>query len=136
MLCPFCTPAAERIFHAGQWVLGLWDRFPVSPGHALLITRRHVASFFEATAAERTELLAAIDIARDAVLARHHDPAPEGFNIGINVGQVAGQTVPHLHVHLIPRYPGDVPDPRGGVRHVIADKARYLEPPERADGET
>jgi diadenosine tetraphosphate (Ap4A) HIT family hydrolase len=96
---------------------------PVTPGHALVATKRHVASWFEASREEQVELMSVLDLVRDAVLKEH---APKGFNIGINDGVVAGQTVPHLHVHLIPRYEGDVPDPRGGVRWVVPDKANYL----------
>jgi diadenosine tetraphosphate (Ap4A) HIT family hydrolase len=119
--CPFCFPDASRIFHAGDLILGLWDGYPVSPGHALLVPRRHVASWFDATSAERSELTAAIEIARAAILRQHR---PDAFNVGINVGEVAGQTVFHLHVHVIPRYAGDVPDPRGGVRHILPYKPR------------
>ena len=84
---------------------------------------RHVASWFDATPAERAALTEGIAVAREAVLRTH---APDGFNIGINVGAAAGQTIPHLHVHVIPRYTGDVPDPRGGVRHVIPGRGNYL----------
>jgi superfamily II DNA or RNA helicase/diadenosine tetraphosphate (Ap4A) HIT family hydrolase len=104
-------------------VLGLWDAFPVSEGHALLVTKRHVPTWFEATREEQAELLSALAIAREAVLTRHR---PDGFNIGVNIGEAAGQTVPHLHVHLIPRRRGDVVDPGGGVRHVIPARANYL----------
>jgi superfamily II DNA or RNA helicase/diadenosine tetraphosphate (Ap4A) HIT family hydrolase len=124
--CPFCTPAADRIFHAGRLTLGLWDAFPVSPGHALLLPKRHVASWFEATPEEQAELLAALDLARREV---EKDHRPDGFNIGIDVGPAAGQTLSHLHVHLIPRYAGDVSDPRGGVRYVIPSRANYLATP-------
>ncbi len=120
--CPFCRPATGRLFFESELVLGIWDAFPVSDGHALLVTRRHVAAWFDATADERQALTAAIDMARQAILAHHK---PDGFNIGINVGEAAGQTVPHLHLHVIPRYAGDVADPRGGVRHVIPDKGKY-----------
>jgi len=122
--CPFCHPDPDRIFHDGPLVRGLWDRFPVSPGHALLVTRRHVESWFDATPDEREALQSAIIWARDAVVAAHG--APDGFNIGVNVGAAAGQTVMHVHVHLIPRWNGDVADPRGGVRHVIPGKGNYL----------
>jgi len=121
--CPFCTPDPARVFLERELVLGLWDAFPVSPGHALLVPRRHVADWFEATTEERRALEEAIPLARDAILARHR---PDGFNIGINIGEAAGQTIFHLHAHLIPRYRDDVPDPRGGVRHVIPSKADYL----------
>jgi diadenosine tetraphosphate (Ap4A) HIT family hydrolase len=83
-----------------------------------------VASWFEATDEERAALNEAIDIARQAIEAAGH--RPDGYNIGINVGGAAGQTVPHLHVHVIPRYRGDVEDPTGGVRHVIPSKGNYL----------
>lgn len=103
--------------------MGIWDRFPVSPGHALLITKRHVASWFDSTSEERLELTEAVVLARNVVMGKNK---PNGFNIGINVGEVAGQTVFHLHVHVIPRYQGDVADPRGGVRHIFREKANYL----------
>ena len=120
--CPFCQLPTERV--AGGNALGLIvrDAYPVSPGHTLIIPRRHVGSFFDLTPDERTGLLTLLDQAR-AELARSHQP--EGYNIGINDGPAAGQTVPHLHIHLIPRYTGDAPDPRGGVRWVIPGKARY-----------
>lgn len=129
--CPFCSPDASRLFYEGERVLGLWDGFPVNPGHALLVPRRHVADWFVADDDERTELLAAIEQAREAIVAQRKangEPVPDGFNIGINVGAAAGQTVFHLHVHVIPRYAGDVDDPTGGVRHVIPDKANYRQP--------
>ena len=124
--CPFCPPPSDRIFHEGGCVVALWDGFPVSPGHALVVPRRHVPGWFEASAEERLELLEALDAARDVVLARHR---PDGFNVGMNLGEAAGQTVPHLHVHLIPRYRGDTPDPRGGVRWVLPAKAAYWKGP-------
>jgi diadenosine tetraphosphate (Ap4A) HIT family hydrolase len=121
--CPFCYPRTDAIFLESELVIGVWDAFPVSDGHALLITRRHIGSWFEASETERHALMEAIDSARRAILHRHR---PDGFNIGVNVGEAAGQTIPHLHVHVIPRYIADVPDPRGGVRHVIPRLANYL----------
>jgi diadenosine tetraphosphate (Ap4A) HIT family hydrolase len=121
--CPFCCPDPERIFHQGELVLGFWDGFPVSPGHALLVIRRHVASLFDATEPERAELMAAVDIARHHIERRHE---PAGYNVGVNVGEAGGQTVAHLHLHVIPRYQGDVRDPRGGVRNVIPVLGNYL----------
>lgn len=125
-ICPFCSTSKDRTFHEGPLTLALWDAFPVSPAHALLIPRRHVATWFDATPTEQSELTATIAIARDAILRRLHPQVPDGFNIGINVGAAGGQTVFHLHVHVIPRFHGDVPDPRGGVRHVIPARANYL----------
>jgi diadenosine tetraphosphate (Ap4A) HIT family hydrolase len=98
------------------------DGFPVSPGHTLIIPKRHVGSFFEITDAERADVMSLLAKARSD-LEREFRPA--AYNIGINDGAAAGQTVPHLHVHLIPRYEGDHDDPRGGVRWVIPSKAAY-----------
>jgi diadenosine tetraphosphate (Ap4A) HIT family hydrolase len=98
------------------------DGFPVSPGHTLVIPRRHVASFFDTTEAERAALLALLDAAKAGIDEEFH---PDAYNVGINDGPAAGQTVPHVHLHLIPRFSGDKEDPRGGVRWIIPDKARY-----------
>lgn len=121
--CPFCNPPAERVFYRDSLVIGLWDGFPVTPGHALLVPVRHAATWFDATLDERAALTRSIDIARQAI---ESQGTVDGFNIGINCGEAAGQTVFHLHVHVIPRRRGDVEDPRGGVRHVIPAKANYL----------
>ncbi len=123
--CPFCYPDAKRIFHSGPLVLGLWDAFPVNPGHALLVPKRHVATWFDATDEEKAELISAVDVARKEILARHQ---PDGFNIGVNIDEAAGQTVFHLHLHVIPRYRGDVEDPTGGVRNVVPERGNYLIP--------
>lgn len=120
--CPFCALPAERILILADEALMIRDAFPVSPGHTLVIPRRHIGSFFELSDAERTcmfELLAQAKAELDLSF------QPDGFNIGINDGAAAGQTVPHLHLHLIPRYWGDAPDPRGGVRWVLPAKAKY-----------
>ena len=124
--CPFCPPSFDRIFLESDPILALWDAHPVSPGHALIIPRRHVPDWFAATDAERAALTAAIDDVRREI-DRHH--RPDGYNIGINVGEAAGQTVFHLHVHVIPRYRGDVAQPRGGVRGVIPSRADYPHEP-------
>lgn len=117
--CPFCSPDPERVFHSGPLTLGLWDAFPVSAGHALLVPRRHIATWSEATPEEQQELTQAIAIAQQ------RSPSADGFNVGMNLGEAAGQTVHHLHLHVIPRYKGDVPDPRGGIRQVVPEKADY-----------
>ncbi|MBF0244707.1 MAG: HIT family protein [Planctomycetes bacterium] len=98
------------------------DRFPVSPGHSLIITKRHVADYFDTTDEERAEITAML-----SRLKRHLDERfrPNGYNIGVNCGESAGQSMMHLHVHLIPRYQGDVRRPRGGVRGVIPSKQSY-----------
>ena len=120
--CPFCCLPAERFVLQSEHAVVIRDGFPVSPGHTLIITRRHVSSFFEITDAERADLMSLLTAAR-ADLEREFRPA--GFNIGVNDGAAAGQTVLHLHMHLIPRYEGDRDDPRGGVRWVLPDRAAY-----------
>jgi diadenosine tetraphosphate (Ap4A) HIT family hydrolase len=97
------------------------DIYPVSEGHALIIPRRHCETWFDATREEQIALLDGLDAVRAITKA-------DGFNIGVNAGRVAGQTVFHLHVHLIPRFDGDVPDPRGGVRHVIPSRGNWQVP--------
>lgn len=98
------------------------DAYPVSPGHTLVIPRRHVETYRDATAAEQAALWSLVN----EVCARLDEThEPDGYNLGVNVGAAAGQTVMHVHLHVIPRYRGDSPDPRGGVRHVFPDKAKY-----------
>jgi diadenosine tetraphosphate (Ap4A) HIT family hydrolase len=121
-ICPFCTLAPERVLIANDLGIVFRDAFPVSPGHILVIPRRHVGSFFELTLEERDAILVLLEQAKEGVDAEFH---PDAYNIGINDGTAAGQTVPHLHIHLIPRYKGDQPDPRGGVRWIFPDKADY-----------
>lgn len=121
--CPFCQISHSRVVFSNSLVAALWDGYPVSPGHLLIVPKRHVATWFEASPEEQQAVWQAIEEGKQAICQRHQ---PDGFNIGINVGEAAGQTVPHLHLHIIPRYQGDVPDPRGGVRYVIPQKANYL----------
>lgn len=120
--CPFCQVADESIFYVSPLVIGLWDAFPVSPGHALLVPRRHVADWFEATPEEQAALTGAIAEAKRIIVEQYR---PDGWNVGMNIGAAAGQTVFHLHIHVIPRYAGDVGNPRGGIRAVIRAKAGY-----------
>jgi len=122
--CPLCSPPLDRVAFEHGLVRALWDAFPVSPRHLLVVPRRHIATWFDATEEERTAILKALDDAKALIDGQR---GPDGYNIGINVGRAAGQTVFHLHVHLIPRYSGDVADPRGGVRHVIPGKGNYLD---------
>jgi diadenosine tetraphosphate (Ap4A) HIT family hydrolase len=120
--CPFCLLDLGRILTSGPHVVAIWDAHPVSRGHSLVVPRRHLESIFELTADESAELWATIQGTRGRLL---KDFAAEGFTVGINDGEVAGQTVPHAHVHVIPRYRGDAKDPRGGVRLLFPDRARY-----------
>jgi diadenosine tetraphosphate (Ap4A) HIT family hydrolase len=100
------------------------DKFPISPGHTLIIARRPVALFQELNPAEKTRILVWINWTQQHLLASLM-PLPDAFNFGLNDGAAAGQTVAQLHFHMIPRYAGDVPDPRGGIRQIIPTKARY-----------
>ncbi|MBP5332909.1 MAG: HIT family protein [Bacteroidales bacterium] len=121
--CPFCRVESEReIIASSALSLAFFDGFPVSPGHVLIIPRRHVASFFDLTYEEQQDLLRLLDSVKSIINEKYH---PDGYNVGVNVGEAAGQSVLHVHMHLIPRYKGDVPNPRGGVRGVIPAKQNY-----------
>jgi superfamily II DNA or RNA helicase/diadenosine tetraphosphate (Ap4A) HIT family hydrolase len=122
---PFLDVPEERWLASNEVAFAIPDGFPVSPGHTLVITRRPVATWWEATDDERRGLLALVDEVRVRLDAEYH---PAGYNVGFNAGAAAGQTIPHLHIHVIPRYAGDVADPRGGIRHVIPGKGNYLQP--------
>ncbi len=119
--CIFCTPRAE-LLGANELAIAFLAGYPVSPGHALIVPRRHEPDFFSLTAAEQAALVALVNPVR-AVLAERY--APDAFNLGVNAGKAAGQTILHTHLHVIPRYTGDVAEPRGGVRWVLPETARY-----------
>jgi diadenosine tetraphosphate (Ap4A) HIT family hydrolase len=114
---------ADRILEAGQHAFVVLDAYPVSPGHSLVVSRRHVADVFDLTPAEIADMLQLIQSTRKRIDGTRQ---PAGYHLGVNVGIAAGQTVMHVHVHVIPRYPGDSDDPTGGVRGVIPGKARYF----------
>jgi diadenosine tetraphosphate (Ap4A) HIT family hydrolase len=113
---------ADRIIETAEHAFVVLDAHPVSPGHTLVIARRHVDDVFDLRADEFTEVIRLIRSARIRLASTLN---PTGFNIGVNVGKDAGQTIPHVHVHIIPRYAGDSTDPTGGIRRVIPGKARY-----------
>ncbi|PIP84347.1 MAG: HIT family protein [Elusimicrobia bacterium CG_4_9_14_3_um_filter_62_55] len=121
--CPFC-----RKIHSGTTTLenetssSFPDAYPVSPGHTLIIPKRHVESLFTLTEAELSDIWRLVSAARQRITTERK---PAGFNIGVNDGTPAGQTIPHAHVHLIPRYTGDQDDPRGGVRWIFPKQAKY-----------
>src|ERR1017187_5116348 len=120
--CPFCKIPPERIWLATEHALAFPDSFPISPGHTLVIPVRHIESVFDLSEAEQGALWALVAKVRAAI---HERLRPDGFNIGLNDGTAAGQNIAHAHIHIIPRREGDVPDPRGGIRWIIPEKAPY-----------
>lgn len=120
--CPFCDLDKSQIHLEADFAAAFPDAFPVAEGHTLVIPKRHVASLFELRDDEQQAIWKLVALVRARLLA---ELAPDGFNVGVNDGPAAGQTVPHAHVHVIPRLNGDVPDPRGGVRWVVPAKAPY-----------
>ena len=123
--CPFCGVSSDRVRASSRFGVAIRDAHPVSLGHALVIPKRHVGSFFELSSKERADLMSLLDVAKAAI---DREFSPAGYNIGVNDGASAGQTISHVHIHLIPRYAGDQPDPRGGVRWIFPDKADYWSP--------
>jgi diadenosine tetraphosphate (Ap4A) HIT family hydrolase len=120
--CPFCTVPATRVIDSNDLAFAIEDAFPVSPGHALIVSRRHVESFFDLNVDEVAAIVTLLHRAKARLEERDR---PSGYNVGINIGLEAGQTVMHVHIHLIPRYRGDVPDPTGGIRNVIPAMGPY-----------
>ncbi len=119
--CLFCCLKGEIIYENTHMRI-VYDQYPVNEGHMLIISKRHVSTFFELTSEEKVAIDDALRFGK-----RHLDSTyqPTGYNIGVNVGEDAGQTIFHMHVHLIPRYKKDTPQPKGGVRGVIPDKQAY-----------
>jgi diadenosine tetraphosphate (Ap4A) HIT family hydrolase len=125
--CPFCQPAGNELVDHGPLALAIKDNYPSSPGHTLIVPRRHVPDFFALTPAEQQGIRDLLFRAQQRI---DQELRPSGYNIGVNVGQAGGQTVGHVHIHLIPRFPGDSgasrPDgAKGGVRWVLPDSAPY-----------
>ena|ERR1039457_7093265 len=131
--CPFCNIENSKIILTNDLATAIYDNHPVTPGHSLIVPKRHIALFFEATREEQMAMLDLLAGMRELLLNPPQPPfdkvaslsVPDAFNIGINDGAAAGQTVLHLHIHLIPRYAGDTADQRGGVRWIMPEKAPY-----------
>jgi ATP adenylyltransferase len=121
--CVFCNLPSERILRSSKTCITILDAYAVTPLHTLIIPKMHIADYFDLSDDVRNDIECHLDEERKII--RHSDPTVTGFNIGINCGEDAGQTVMHCHVHLIPRRKGDIDDPRGGVRGVIPDKRIY-----------
>lgn len=122
MSCPFCHIEDYEIIAESDYFFAKLDGYPVSEGHTLLISKRHVSTYFDLTEDEQIDMVKLLNIVKKK---SDNDFETSDYNIGINCGELAGQTIDHIHVHLIPRRKGDVEDPRGGIRWVIADKAKY-----------
>jgi len=119
--CIFCNPERE-ILARNESAIAVFDTYPVSPGHALVLPLRHVATIWDLNAAEYDDCFRLVRAVQPLLAARF---SPDGFNVGANCGEAAGQSVWHAHIHVIPRYKGDTPNPRGGVRNVIPLKGNY-----------
>lgn len=115
--CQLCTP--EDVILRNELAYARYDNNALSRGHVLIVPARHVADYFDMTAQEKNAVFSLLDEAKELVQGRH---GPDGYNIGVNVGKAGGQSRMHVHVHLIPRYQGDVPDPQGGIRCVLAPR--------------
>ncbi len=121
--CIFCQIDSNReIVLESEFFVAIYDIFPVSKGHLLIVSKRHCESFFELNASEQIDAINQINVAKKILDEKYH---PDAYNIGVNDGASAGQTIPHVHIHLIPRYKGDMENPRGGVRGVIPEKQQY-----------
>ena len=120
--CPFCALDPARVVISDLEVIAVSDGYPVTEGHTLVIPRRHVTTLFQLPPEEQANIWVFVSRVRNFLAAKLN---VENFNVGVNDGTLAGQTVPHAHIHIIPRREGDVPDPRGGVRWVIPRKAAY-----------
>lgn len=122
MTCPFCQLEKKDILLENEWAVAIYDQYPVQKGHMLIIPKGHVETYFDAT---DRQIAAIHELLRQGKQMLDREYAPDGYNIGVNVGRYGGQTIPHLHVHLIPRYKGDVEDPRGGIRKAIPNLVDY-----------
>jgi len=121
--CPFCKPDSERkLIVESATAYAIFDKFPVSKGHALIIPKKHAADYFQLSFREQSACIFMLNKVKEIISKKYN---PDGFNVGINISEAAGQTVPHVHIHLIPRYKGDVKEPLGGVRGVIPNKQKY-----------
>lgn len=122
MNCPFCSIPDDELIAESEYFFAKMDGYPVTKGHTLLISKRHVASYFDLTEIEQMDMLKLLNLVKGYLDKKFET---DQYNIGINCGELAGQTIGHVHMHLIPRTQGDVSDPRGGVRWVIPAKAKY-----------
>jgi diadenosine tetraphosphate (Ap4A) HIT family hydrolase len=124
LACPFCSLDPSRTWIENEHAIAFTDAYPTTDGHTLVVPRQHIGSIYELSAAQQAAVWDLVAEVRQRLLT---GLKPDGFNIGVNDGLAAGQTVEHAHVHVIPRYTSDVPDPRGGIRWIISQHAKYWE---------
>lgn len=124
--CPFCSLADLQVVAESELTVAFYDRYGISKGHTLVVPRQHAQSLFDLPAEVQQALWAMVARVQQILQVRFQ---PDGFNVGLNDGPAAGQTIMHVHIHVIPRFHGDVPDPRGGIRWIMPDKAVYWEKP-------
>jgi diadenosine tetraphosphate (Ap4A) HIT family hydrolase len=120
--CPFCNINKDDIVMENELCFAIYDKFPVNPGHTLIIPKRHFPDYFSATMDEKIAIINLIEEVKQLLDTKF---TPDGYNLGVNIGELAGQTIFHVHYHVIPRYQGDIENPRGGVRGVIPSKRMY-----------
>lgn len=115
MNCIFCEYSKEEYIAENDLCFAIFDKFPVNEGHALIIPKRHFQNYFDAT---KEEIAAMYDLSQEVKKIIDDKHSPDGYNVGVNVNHEGGQTIMHLHMHIIPRYKGDIEDPRGGIRRI------------------
>lgn len=120
MICPFCQN--KESISKSKYCFSIFDKYPVTKGHILIIPKHHTSSWFDLSIQEQSDCMNLVSRMKEYLQEKYN---PDGFNIGINIGESAGQTINHVHIHLIPRYKGDCEDPTGGVRGVIPEKQKY-----------
>jgi diadenosine tetraphosphate (Ap4A) HIT family hydrolase len=122
MSCPFCDMEKEAIVFENKLAKAFFDKYPVQKGHLLIVPKRHIQTYFDANT---EEIMAIHELIKQGKEMLDKDHSPDGYNVGVNIGPFGGQTVMHLHFHLIPRYKGDIEDPRGGIRKAIPNLVPY-----------
>ena len=122
LTCPFCNRGELKIILENELAFAIYDKYPVQKGHLLIIPKEHIVTYFDAS---EEQILAMHELIQKGKKLLDNEFKPDGYNIGVNVGFYGGQTIPHLHVHLIPRYKGDIEDPRGGVRKIVKNLVQY-----------
>jgi diadenosine tetraphosphate (Ap4A) HIT family hydrolase len=120
--CKFCNINERSVVIESELSFAFYDQYPVNEGHVLIVPKKHVVDYFELSSAEKKDIWELVDAVKDILEKKY---CPDGFNIGINIGESAGQTIFHCHIHLIPRYKDDMEFPEGGVRGVIPGKQKY-----------